>query len=110
MEELFQYNIFPEYHALKTRLFELKEDDKTDRYSRARFNIIKFVIHTVKNDPIQGDFYDDECNKLLKQAGNLLYQSEGMKGMHDLLVWSFIPKRHRRTVENAWSGIGNWQS
>jgi len=72
--------------------------------------MLKFVIDSVKNDPDNGDFYDDDSDKLLKEAGQLLYDFDGMNGMHDRLAWSFIPNRYHRTIDYAWNGIGKWKA
>ncbi len=58
----------------------------------------------MKNDPL-GDNYSDALAQRLKNAGQSLYNSGGMK---DPLVWSFIPKRLRRDIDVLWSGVGDW--
>jgi hypothetical protein len=104
--ELFEYNIFDEYNALLKILSE--PEPKNNKYVKARFNMLKYVIKSIKNDPIQGDYWDDECDILLKDAGKLLYEYNSMEGMHDKLAWSFIPRRYHRNIDYAWSGIGTW--
>ena len=47
---------------------------------------------------------------MLKDAGRLLYEFDGMKGMHDNLVWAFVPTRYRRNIDCVWGGIGEWSS
>jgi hypothetical protein len=48
--------------------------------------------------------------KELKEAGRLLYEYGGMEGMHDDLVWSFIPKRYKRYIDMGRNRIGEWKS
>lgn len=72
--------------------------------------MLRFVINCVKNDPQNGDYWDDQCHTLLKDAGTLLFQFDGMDGMHDRLAWSFIPPRYHRHIECAWRGIGSWKA
>ncbi len=45
----------------------------------------------------------------IKKAGEMLYESEGMSGLNDYLLWSFIPKDLHRYIDIAWDGIGEWQ-
>ena len=52
--------------------------------------MLRFVINCVKNDPVNGDYWDDQCHTLLKDAGKLLFQFDGMDGMHDRLAWSSL--------------------
>ncbi len=99
-QELKEYNIISEYHALR------QIEDKTS-FDLARMNILKYIITCVKEDPINGDYYNKNNAKLIIEAGELLNKTNDMR---DLLVWSFIPKRYRREIENYWDGIGTWMS
>ncbi len=99
-QELKHFNIISEYHALR------QIEDKTS-FDLARMNILKYIITCVKNDPINGDYYNKENGKLIIEAGQLLNKTNDMR---DLLVWSFIPKRYHREIENYWNGIGEWMS
>ena len=51
---------------------------------------------------------DPEIENQIKQAGRMLYDFDGMKGMHDELVWAFLPKSLGGEVEIIWNGIGDW--
>lgn len=44
----------------------------------------------------------------IREAGEILYETEGMRGMHDELLWSFIPKTYQREIDLIWDGIGEW--
>ena len=51
---------------------------------------------------------DPEIENQIKQAGRMLYDFDGMRGMHDELVWAFLPKSLGGEVEIIWNGIGDW--
>lgn len=118
LSEAVRKNVFKEYKALNRRLNEKtarsnpKEDEKTQKkeyYSVARKQILQWIIECVKHDPESGDYSDDDNDKLIIEAGKSLYLHEGMRGMHDPLVWAFIPKRYHRTIDALWDGIGEWR-
>lgn len=44
----------------------------------------------------------------LKEAGEMLNASGGLKDMQDPLLWSFIPQNVKRLVDFAFDGIGEW--
>jgi len=108
-DELNEYNIIPEYNAL-SKLLKLDLQEKDRLYKQARCNILKYIITCVEKDPINGNYYDVNNHKLLKEAGELLYKEGGMRSMMDDFVWVFIPKRYQRTIDCTWNGIGEWQS
>lgn len=83
---------------------------KLDKYKLGRFKLLEYIIHYIKNDPERGDYYSKENKERLIEAGKLLYEYDDMDGMHDGLVWSFIPKRYQREIDMAWDGIGEWIS
>jgi hypothetical protein len=99
-QELKHFNIIPEYHSLR------QIEEKTS-FELARMNILQYIITCVKNDPINGDYYNKENGNLIIEAGKLLNKTNDMR---DLLVWSFIPNRYHREIDNYWDGIGNWMS
>lgn len=104
--ELIKYNVPKEYNALKKILGKQKTKNK---YSLARLKILRYLLDCVKHDPYNGDYYDEVSEEGVKEAGKLLYEFDGMNGMTDRLVWSFIPKRYKRTIDMIWNGIGEWQ-
>jgi hypothetical protein len=99
-QELKEFNIIPEYYALS------KKPNKNS-YDLGRMNILKYIINCVKEDPINGDYYNKDNGELIKEAGRLLNETNDMR---DGLVWSFIPKRYHREIDNYWDGIGSWMS
>jgi hypothetical protein len=59
--------------------------------------------------PLEKDRNASVDEKTIRKAGELLYKSEGMNGMHDRLLWAFIPKECHRFIECYWDGIGDWK-
>jgi len=108
--ELFEYNIFEEYDALKRLVKCAEELGKKDMYKIARMKIFEYILNCVKGDPINGDVYSAENEQLLKDARKILYDTDGMDGMHDRLLWSFVPKRYHREINMSWDGIGKLRS
>ncbi len=107
-EELIEFNILKEYKAIH-KLYTRRDNKFKNKYEKARYNILKYMINCAIYDPQNGDYYDEENNKLIKEAGKLLYEFEGMNGLYDGLVWSFIPRRYIRDIEILWDGIGDWR-
>ena len=97
-QELKHFNIIPEYYALN------KKENKNS-FDLGRMKILKYIINCVQKDPIHGDYYSEDNENLIVEAGNHL---EKTNDMHDMLVWSFIPKRYHREIDIYWSGIGSW--
>ena len=108
-QELFEYNILTEYNALQ-KMLKYDLDEKSRLYKTARRHILKYIIDCAQNDPNNGNFYNEENIKLVKEAGEMLYKEGGMNSMNDGLVWSFIPDRYTREIDNYWNGIGQWKS
>lgn len=105
-QELKEFNIIREFNGLKKLL---QQDDVYNKnYKQARYNILLYIINSVKHDHINGDYYDKENNQLVIDAGHLLYNYDGIKGMEDEFVWSFIPKRYHNDINYLWNGIGEW--
>jgi hypothetical protein len=97
-QELKHFNIIPEYYALNK-----KENKNT--FDLGRMKILKYIINCVQKDPINGDYYSADNAIIMEEAGNHLEQTNDMR---DMLVWSFIPNRYHREIDNYWSGIGSW--
>lgn len=106
-EELEEFNIIPEHKALGEFL-KGNLEPKDRLYKQARYNILTYIIKCVEEDPERGDYYSPENMALLKEAGRMLNEEGGINSMRDNLVWSFIPKRYHREIENEWGGIGEW--
>jgi len=108
--ELLEYNIIQEHKGLKKFLDYPDLEPKNRLYKQARYNILTYIINCVKADPQNGDHYDEDNKKILREAGELLYKEGGMKSMHCPLVWSFIPKRYGGDINLEWDGIGEWRA
>jgi hypothetical protein len=115
-QEALKYNVLNEYEALK------KREEDLNNYDKARYLILRGIVKMVKFDPIDGDMKENmspedieywaNLKKDIKEGGKLLYQEGGMSnicGMHDELVWAFIPQRIKRDVDILWNGIGEWK-
>ena len=50
----------------------------------------------------------NQNDQLIIDAGHLLHKFDGIKGMNDDLVCSFIPKRYHNNINYLWNGIGQW--
>lgn len=111
-DECKRINVFSEYNALK---------DKTlNEFDTARFLILRATVKMVEYDPINGDMkpnmteedkiYWTDIEKDFVDGGKLLYKFDKMEGMHDGLVWSFLPQRFHRNIDVYWNGIGEWKS
>lgn len=67
--------------------------------------LLPFEIELTDNKILED--YDRDSIVL---AGRILFESEGMRGMRDRLLWSFIPKRLYGLIDKLWNGIGEWQA
>jgi len=99
------WNIKREYVALQDFV---KSRGYVSKYEEGRHKILKFILNKVYHDPANGDWNDDNNINLIKEAGQLLYDYDGMNGMRDCFVWSFIPNRYHREISSYWHGIGEW--
>jgi len=100
-EELYEFNIFREYNKL------IKNKDTIKNYDKAIFNICECLIEKVEHDKDYGDYFSEINNNKLKQAGELLFNYDGISVMLDTLqLW--IPKRYRKEISILWNGIGDW--
>ena len=108
-DEIEKYNIQREYDAI-SKIIEHRKPEPISKYKMGRYKILQYILECVKHDPSNGDWFNDENIKVLKEAGKLLYEFDKMDGMNDGLVWSFIPRRYHSDINYAWNGIGEWRS
>jgi hypothetical protein len=108
VQELFEYNIFPELNGLIYYIKCDEERGETDLYKIGRKGILEYIITCVENEPINGDYYTRENKQVMIKSGENLNKSGGMTDMQDDLVWSFIPKRYKGEIDRFWDGIGEW--
>ena len=102
-KELEVYDIMNQYNSLK-------ETKNLDLIKSARLKMFQYVINSVKADPVNGDFYNENNKKIIIEAGNELNNAGGFHLMKNQLVCGFIPNRYHREIENYWNGIGDWIS
>ena len=67
------------------------------------------------HDYLEGNLFskDTEAREQIHLGGQILYDEGGMSnlhGMHDTLLWLFIPDAMERTVDFLWHGIGDWKA
>ncbi|AFZ11337.1 hypothetical protein Cri9333_0357 [Crinalium epipsammum PCC 9333] len=67
--------------------------------------LLPFEVELTSNQRLET--YDKDS---IVAAGKLLFEAEGMKGMHDYLLWSFVPKSCKRIIDELWNGIGDWRN
>ncbi len=54
-------------------------------------------------------FKEEEIQlRKIRQAGEMLYNERGIKGMYDRLLWAFVPKNYETLINISWDGIGKW--
>ncbi|NES23771.1 MAG: hypothetical protein F6K41_33840 [Symploca sp. SIO3E6] len=100
IKEALKQNFFDELLAL----WNIGNPENSFGYARTQlFEAISKVI-------LYGDDYPPEVSQEITDAGHLLYQVDGMRGLQDILVWSFIPRSIQREVDNCFNGIGEWLS
>ena len=90
--------------TLRQQMAEEKGGDLSD-FDKARL-ILFSALSQCWDDRYK--ILDPEIENQIKQAGRMLYDFDGMEGMHDELVWAFLPKSLGGEVEIIWNGIGDW--
>lgn len=110
VQELFEYNIFPELNGLNRLIESAKNREETDLYKIGRKGVLEYIIICVENEPVNGDYFTHEHKQLMVKSGEILNKSGGIKDMTDNLVWSFIPERYKGEIDKFWDGIGEWQT
>ena len=108
-EELDVWNIKQEYKAIHNFYIDRGKRFK-NKYEEARYNVLNWMIKCATYDREEGDYISEKIDMMLKDAGRLLYEFDGMEGMHDNLVWAFVPTRYRRNIDSIWDVIGEWSS
>lgn len=77
----------------------------SDNFQKAR----TLLFETISKIMLYGDDYPQDIIEDVKNAGTALYESDGMSGMRDPLVWMFIPRGLHSEIECYWDGIGDWK-
>jgi hypothetical protein len=97
-------NLFSEVYALG------KQDLKDGSFASARYQILAATARYCLSE-----IGDQEWMGACRSGGGDLHASggassleEGLKNLHDPLVWLFIPKALERSIDYAFDGIGSW--
>lgn len=101
---LSEVNFFSELYGL----YRINPCPKSDSFNSARL-----VMFTALCTLLVGDSSSEsaaKANSLIKEAGRLIYEAVGSKGLRDNLIWLFIPKQYQRIVDLCFNGIGGWSS
>lgn len=105
LKELVSANFFDEFEAL-LRLHENEEGT----FNWARLQIFKAALLLLADTSELEAENVSYITSEIRQAGMIMYQVDGMRGLEDRLVWSFLPKRWHRFIDEAFNGIGTWVS
>ena len=90
------------WKSLKQEVSAIKELGANTASQQARLLIYEALLALEA-----GRAEETELTKI-RQAGQILYNAEGMKGMYDRLLWNFVPKKYERLIDINWDGIGEW--
>ena len=91
--------------------------DRCTPFQKARWLIYEGILGLTEtitfNDYLQGNLFskDIDARKQIRLGGQIFYKEGGMSnkyGMHDTLLWLFIPDAFHSTVNFLWDGVGNW--
>jgi hypothetical protein len=97
---------------MKKELEALNQYDRQDPFNLARRKLYTALLAI----PLDSEslIVNQELSPALQasivEAGKMLNEAEGISGMQDDLLWSFIPKPYRRLVDLLWDGIGGWKA
>lgn len=110
-DECFRLNVFREYNAMQDKLY--------NDYQKGRFLVLRATIKIAKFDPVNGEKkknmtnedvqYWTDIDKDIIDAGKILYKFDGINGLDDGLVWSFVPKRTYKYIHRLWNVIDEWK-
>lgn len=110
--EAVAYNVYGQYNKLCYTInhhdFKTKYKYKKQLFKLGHKKILEYIIRCVKNDLDFGNFYSEENEAIMRQAGQYLWESGGEKAMHNKKIWRCIPQRYHREIDYFWSGIGTW--
>ncbi|MDJ0719028.1 MAG: hypothetical protein QNJ54_33190 [Prochloraceae cyanobacterium] len=90
------------WRLLKKEIVSLKLYNTNRLFEKARLLLYESLLPLENNQPAQVNL------TLVKEAGQIIYEAKGMKGMKDKLLWNFIPKSCYQLIHKTWNGIGKW--
>lgn len=80
-----------------------------NKTQEAKYKMYSYIATCVRCDPIDGDYYNEENNKLMIEAGQILNELVGFEGMKSAIFKFKIPKRYHNDINYMWNGIGEWR-
>ena len=92
------------WESMKGELAGIKRLGANTPYQKARLILYEALL------PLENNPQAEIKEELVREAGQILFQSEGMKGLYDTLLWLFIPKSCNRIIDILWDGIGEWRA
>lgn len=105
LAEAARLNFFTELEGL-----EKLQSDKEGTFGWGRLQIFKAASLCLVKDSLSTPEEVRILTEQIHEAGEKMYEIEGMKGLHDPLIWLFMPKSWHRTIDKAFNGIGEWLS
>ncbi len=78
-------------------------------YAIARKTLYRALVELYIENEFIDNIREQELHLEIIKAGQILWDSEGMKGMKDYLLWSFIPDSQKSLIDILWHGIGDWR-
>lgn len=102
-------NFFKELCALQARR---NKGWELSTFDRGRLQLFEALTVFMETSALPLNWNCEYIQKV-KNAGKTIYQSQledGLAGMHDPLIWSFIPRSFHPVLNLIWSGIGDWKA
>jgi hypothetical protein len=87
VQELFEYNIFPELNGLNRLIECAKLRGETDLYKIGRRGILEYIIQCVENEPVNGNYFTQDNKQLMVESGKILNKSGGIQDMIWRMIW-----------------------
>lgn len=92
------------WESMKAELAGIKRLGANTPYQKARMMLYESLL------PLENNPEAEIKEEVVREAGLILFESEGMKGLYDRLLWLFIPKSCNRIIDILWDGIGEWRA
>lgn len=105
LAEAIRLNFFSELEGL-----ERLQSGREGTFGWGRLKIFKAASLCLVED---SQLSLEEVRSITKQihdAGEKMYEIEGMEGLKDPLIWLFMPQIWKRIIDSAFNGIGSWLS
>jgi len=100
------------FNSLKRELKAIvdKKYDEQSKYQLARKILYEAILPMETISYVE--WYDNDLinREKIREAGEILFEAEGMQGMRDTLLWSFIPETCHGFIDKCWHGIGDWRA